>query len=340
MGVYVYQNEQLDKVAGLGYDVVDSAISSSSENPVQNKVVKEYVDASANAKVSKDQGVAQSGKVLGINADGMVEPVEVAGSASDITYDNSTSGLSATNAQDAIDEIDATVDGQTAQISSLIADTGNAYKTTDTTDTTLADADYIPFSTSASSKKKITWSNIVAKIKSSLANYFGRKFSQSNGKLNLLAEDNTVLNTVTLSPLASNTSYTDTNSIGATNVQSAVDKLSTFTTGTLTINSAYASGNASYQKYGKVVIVYLSDVIFKAQPASGSWSVAFVSGLPKMATILTNPKVLLMPFSNAYATPVRLAFNSGATALYFHWTNQNVQLNNVDYNLTFAYICE
>lgn len=256
----------------------------------------------------------------------LLDSVAIQTTANRVSYTD-THSVGVANIQSAMDKV--------------FMDSESTYKISDTTDTTISSADFIPFvTTPANSKKKITFGNFVTTLKTSLANYFGRKFSQSNGKLSLLSDNNTVLDSVTLSPLATNTSYTDTNSIGATDVQSAIDKLSTFTTGTLTINSAYASGNASYQKYGKVVIVYLSDVIFKAQPASGSWSVAFVSGLPKMATILTNPKILLMPFSNAYAAPVRLAFNSGATALYFHWTNQNVQLNNVDYNLTFAYICE
>lgn len=256
----------------------------------------------------------------------LLDSVDMQTTANRVSYTD-THSVGVANIQSAMDKV--------------FMDSESTYKISDTTDTTISSADFIPFvTTPANSKKKITFGNFVTTLKTSLANYFGRKLSQSNGKLSLLSDNNTVLDTVTLSPLATNTSYTDTNSIGATNVQSAVDKLGSFSTGTLTVNSAYASGNASYQKYGKVVIVYLSDVIFKAQPASGSWSVAFVSGLPKMATILTNPKILLMPFSNAYAAPVRLAFNSGATALYFHWTNQNVQLNNVDYNLTFAYICE
>lgn len=337
MGVYVYQNEQLDKVAGLGYSVVDSAISSSSENPVQNKVVKEYVDT----KVSKDQGVAQSGKVLGINASGMVEPVDVAGSASDITYDNSTSGLTATDVQEAVDEIDSTVDGLGSQVSTLISDTANYYNITDSADTTLVDADSIPFyDTSASAKKKITWANIVTKIKSSLANYFGRKFSQSNGKLSLLAEDNTSLNTVTLQPLATNTSYSNNVGLGVTNVQSAIDKLGNFTYGNLTINSSYATGNVFYQKFGRVVTVFLADIVFTAQPPEGAWSVPFVSGLPKAATLSSNPKIVLYGHNNTYVIPVRLAFGTGSTELYFHWNVTSGISTSANYNATFSYICE
>lgn len=211
----------------------DDTVISDSDIPLVQEAVNWAAQFQPSDFVAKNQGVAQAGKVLGIGNDGMVTPVQGGGggSADTVSYDNTTSGLTATNVQGAIDEvdstvddIDSTVDGLASQVSTLIGDTANYYNITDTADTTVDDADYIPFyDTSATAKKKTTWSNIVTKIKSSLASYFGRKFSQSNGKLNLLAEDNTVLDTVTLSPLATNTSYTDTNSIGATNVQSAVD---------------------------------------------------------------------------------------------------------------------
>lgn len=256
----------------------------------------------------------------------LLDSVAMQTTADRVSYAD-TYSIGLTNIQGAVDRV--------------VGDSENTYKTSDVTDTTLDDADYIPFNdVSASVKKKITWANIVAKIKTSLANYFGRKFSQSNGKLSLLAENNTVLDTVTLSPLATNTSYTDTNNIGATNVQSAIDKLGSFTTGSLTINSAYATGNASYQKFGKVVTVFLSDVIFTAQPPNGSWSTPFVSGLPKASSLGTNPKIILVPFNSSFTNSVRLGFTSGETRLFFHWTQVNVPLNNVDYNATFSYICE
>lgn len=140
---------------------------------------------------------------------------------------------------------------------------------------------------------------------------------------------------------ASGVSYTDTNSIGATNVQSAVDKLSTFTTGTLTVNSTYANGNASYQKFGKVVTVFLADIQFVAQPAGGSWNTAFISGLPKVALLSgVNPKILLQPVNNSFIIPIRLAFGQGGTELFFHWTVTSGVPTNIDYEATFSYICE
>lgn len=49
-------------------------------------------------------------------------------------------------------------------------DLSNAYQTTDSAETDIADGDYFPFyDTSASEKKKSLWSNIIAKIKAALA---------------------------------------------------------------------------------------------------------------------------------------------------------------------------
>lgn len=134
------------------------------------------------------------------------------------------------------------------------------------------------------------------------------------------------------------TSYTDTNNIGATDVQGAVDKLSGFNYGNLTINSAYATGRAMYQKFGKVVTVFLSDIVFTAQPPSGSWATALVSNLPKIATMANNTTILLQPFGLS-KNPIRLAFAGGGTQLFFHWTQVSVDLS-INYISTFTYICE
>lgn len=139
---------------------------------------------------------------------------------------------------------------------------------------------------------------------------------------------------------AEKTSYTDPNNIGATNVQSAIDKLGSFTTGSLTINSAYATGNAFYQKFGRVVTVFLADVRFVSQPPNGSWSTYFVKGLPKVAQLNGNPKIILQPFNSTFVIPVRLAFSVGMTELDFHWTFTSGISTSVDYNATFTYICE
>lgn len=236
----------------------DDTVISDSDIPLVQEAVNWAAQFQPSDFVARNQGVAQAGKVLGIGADGMVTPVQGGGggSADTVTYDNTSSGLDAGNVQDAIDEVDSAVDGLESQVSTLIGDTANYYNITDSADTTVDDADYVPFyDTSATAKKKITWSNIVTKIKSSLANYFGRKFSQSNGKLSLLTDNNTVLDSVTLSPLATNTSYTDTNSIGATNVQSAVDKLfSTFSSKFYYEHSDNLSTSGTWGDYNKKYI--------------------------------------------------------------------------------------
>lgn len=329
----------------------DDTVISDSDIPLVQEAVNWAAQFQPSDFVAKNQGVAQAGKVLGIGADGMVTPVQGGGggsSADDITYDNTSSGLDATNVQDAIDEvdsivddIDSTVDGLASQVSTLIGDTANYYNITDSADTTVDDADYIPFyDTSASAKKKITWSNIVTKIKSSLANYFGRKFSQSGGKLSLLAEDNTSLNTVTLEPLASNTSYTDTNSIGATNVQSAIDNLSSTSYGALTFNSTYISGgNGFYQKQGKVVTVSLWDISFSTSPSGSVENIVFASGLPKLKSMpnLNKYIIMLIPHNSPSTAPARLALSPSGTQIYFYYTPP---ATSVRYNATFTYICE
>lgn len=77
---------------------------------------------------------------------------DVAGSAADITYDNTGSGLTATDVQEAIDEID----------SNLYTLDGKVYKTDDSTETTIASDDLLPiYDTSATASKKITVANVV-----------------------------------------------------------------------------------------------------------------------------------------------------------------------------------
>lgn len=76
-----------------------------------------------------------------------------ASSADAVTYDNTTSGLTASNVQDALDEV-------VTDLSTVTTELDKAYKYDDTTDTSIADDDYIPFyDTSASAMKKILVSN-------------------------------------------------------------------------------------------------------------------------------------------------------------------------------------
>lgn len=50
---------------------VDNALSDTSENPVQNKVVKAALDA----KLAANQGAANAGKFMVVSSDGIVAPV-------------------------------------------------------------------------------------------------------------------------------------------------------------------------------------------------------------------------------------------------------------------------
>lgn len=78
---------------------------------------------------------------------------DVAGSASDITYDNTGSGLTATDVQEAIDEIDSNLDTLD----------GKVYKTDDSTETTIASDDLLPiYDTSAMASKKITVADVIS----------------------------------------------------------------------------------------------------------------------------------------------------------------------------------
>ena len=61
----------------VGSATVDSELSETSENPVQNKVIKAALDLKANAsslgnKLDKDQGVSRAGEFLIVGDDGKV----------------------------------------------------------------------------------------------------------------------------------------------------------------------------------------------------------------------------------------------------------------------------
>ena len=82
---------------------IDSALSSSSENPVQNKVVKESLDT----KLDISQGIANAGKVLKVDANGdiaLADTSALGSSAESISYENA-SYSSLDNVKKAIDNI-------------------------------------------------------------------------------------------------------------------------------------------------------------------------------------------------------------------------------------------
>ncbi len=133
------------------------------------------------------------------------------------------------------------------------------------------------------------------------------------------------------------TSYIDTNNIGATDVQSAVTKLSTYAYGSATLNSTYiTSGSVIYQQFGKVVTVTIQNIRFSSLPASASFTDAFATGLPNLKTVNENPTILLMP--NAPVNyPIRLLL-SAAGNVYFHFSGTS--FDNAQYYGTFSYICQ
>lgn len=66
--------------SGGGSVTVDAELSTSSENPVQNKAIAEALENKANSsalngKVSVAQGTANAGKFLIVGSDGNVAPV-------------------------------------------------------------------------------------------------------------------------------------------------------------------------------------------------------------------------------------------------------------------------
>lgn len=89
--------QQLIDAGGGGSVTVDSELSSTSENPVQNKVV----NAKFNTKIDKSQGTANAGKVLSVGSDGNVTLTTPA-SGSDITVDSALSTTSTNPVQNKI----------------------------------------------------------------------------------------------------------------------------------------------------------------------------------------------------------------------------------------------
>lgn len=160
----------------------DDTVISDSDIPLVQEAVNWAAQFQPSDYVVKNQGVAQAGKVLGIGADGMVTPVQGGGggSADTVSYDNTSSGLDATNVQDAIDEVVSDIESVENTVVNL---DGLSYKTNDTVDTTIDSADYVPFyDTSATSKKKITWANIITEITSEFQAFF-REQQCINGSL-------------------------------------------------------------------------------------------------------------------------------------------------------------
>lgn len=260
----------------------------------------------------------------------LLDSVAMQTTADRVSYAD-TYSIGLTNIQGAVDRV--------------VGDSENTYKTSDVTDTTLDDADYIPFNdVSASVKKKITWANIVTKIKTSLANYFGRKFSQSNGKLSLLSDNNTMLDTVTLSPLATNTSYTDTNNIGATNVQSAVDKL--FSTFSSKFYYEHSDNLSTTGKWGDYIKKYIDfDLPPEVIGVGKTFMIVHNVSLHKPAALTMESKISLYGvngniYNNLYASQMGAVGWPSLTHIAFIQCDVNPRFEiGICTNVAASYIC-
>lgn len=129
-----------------------------------------------------------------------------------------------------------------------------------------------------------------------------------------------------LSNQAEKTSYTDTNNLGATNVQGAIDKLSGLTAGDVTLNGTYFSGYGSWQKVGKHVSVFL-EISTIANLPNTNWVTKLITNLPPIKTFNNGAKKFNLMARDLAHKPITLAgTNAGGydtTALY-SWDNNGV----------------
>ena len=140
--------------------------------------------------------------------------LNTAGTASNVEYANTVSGLQATNVQNAIDEVNAYAQG--------IED--HMYSVSDSTESSMADDDYIPFyDVSAQATKKLLKTNLTVNVDSSLSTTSGNPVANSvittalNGKADIssLATVATsgsysdLTNTPNLATVATSGSYSD-----------------------------------------------------------------------------------------------------------------------------------
>lgn len=120
--------------------------------------------------------------------------------------------------------------------------------------------------------------------------------------------------------------YTDTNNIGATNVQGAIDKLSGLTAGDVTLNGTYFSGYGSWQKVGKHVSVFL-EISTIANLPNTNWVTKLITNLPPIKTFNNGAKKFNLMARDLAHKPITLAAtNAGGydtTALY-SWDNNGV----------------
>lgn len=113
-------------------------------------------------------------------------------SAANVTYDNTSSGMTADDVQEAVDELDSVLTNK-ADTSTVTTLSGKAYQTDDSEESAIDDADYIPFyDSSASSKKKIKVENLnlgggssgsIITVTTSETDLYGKTVSVTDGIL-------------------------------------------------------------------------------------------------------------------------------------------------------------
>lgn len=113
-------------------------------------------------------------------------------SAANVAYDNTSSGMTADDVQEAIDELDSALTNK-ADASTVTTLSNKAYQTDDTEESAIDDADYIPFyDSSASAKKKIKVENLnlgggssgsIITVTTSETDLYGKTVSVTDGIL-------------------------------------------------------------------------------------------------------------------------------------------------------------
>lgn len=125
---------------------------------------------------------------------------------------------------------------------------------------------------------------------------------------------------------ASHIKYTDTNNIGATDVQGAMDKLTGLTAGDVTLNGTYFSGYGSWQKVGKHVSVFL-EINTIANLPNTNWSTKLITKLPPIKTYNNGAKKFNLMARDLSHKPLTLAATNASgydTAALYSWDNNGV----------------
>lgn len=146
----------------------------------------------------------------------------------------------------------------------------------------------------------------------------------------------------TVTPLpnkAEYTTYTDTNNIGATDVQGAIDKLSGYSEGYGTINSTYLNGRVSWNKIGRVVSVYC-DFTTIANLPNTDYVVKLISGLPPILCANNWIKKWTLPATDNAKRPIILGSsgNPGFVDTSIYSSGNGSVTSGTTYLTSFTYI--